>query len=48
MVKNDSIDSYEKPQILIDNLLRFVHEGKIDENTAIEEVETMLIGGGLI
>lgn len=36
---------YEKPQILIDRLLRLVHEGKIDDQTAIDEVESMLIGG---
>lgn len=35
----------EKPQILIDHLLRLVHEGKIDDQTAIDEVESMLIGG---
>lgn len=43
--EDDERDSYEKPQILIDRLLRLVHEGRIDENTAIDEVETMLIGG---
>lgn len=36
---------YEKPQILIDRLLRLVHEGKIDDQTAIDEVESVLIGG---
>lgn len=45
MEEDESIDSYDKPQILIDRLLKMVHEGKIDENIAIEEVETMLIGG---
>ncbi|XP_055299855.1 cytochrome P450 4g1-like [Sitodiplosis mosellana] len=45
MEENDSNDSYEKPQILIDRLLRLVYEGKIDEKIAIDEVETMLIGG---
>lgn len=43
--ENDSVDSYSQPQILITHLLRLVHEGKIDDKIAIDEVETMLIGG---
>lgn len=45
MEENDSNESYSQPQILITHLLRLVHEGKIDDKTAIDEVETMLIGG---
>lgn len=36
---------YEKPQILIDRLFQLVHEHKMDDQTAIVEVENMLIGG---
>ncbi|XP_031639345.1 cytochrome P450 4C1-like [Contarinia nasturtii] len=43
--ESDSGEVYGKPQILIDRLLSLVHERKIDDQTAIEEVETMLIGG---
>lgn len=43
--ENDTSEVFEKPQILIDRLLRLVADGKIDDQTAIDEVETMLIGG---
>lgn len=36
---------YKSPQILIDQLFDLLFAGKIDEQTAIEEIETILIAG---
>lgn len=38
-------ETYKKPQILIDLLLDLIENGKLDEKTAIEEIETILIAG---
>lgn len=43
--KNIDDESFKKPQILVDLLLDLIQSGKIDEKTAIDEIETILIAG---
>lgn len=44
-VENVNDESFKKPQILVDLLLDLIQSGKIDEKTALDEIETILIAG---